>query len=49
MVPPADQNGNVKERVSRYPGAGWGISSMCSDPETVIKFMDYSSQKRAMH
>ena len=41
FAPPADQNGNVKERVSRYPGAGWGISSMCSDPETVIKFMDY--------
>lgn len=41
FAPPADQNGVVKERVSRYPGAGWGISSRCEDPVTVIKFMDY--------
>ena len=41
IVPPADQNGVVKERVSRYPGVGWGISSQCKDPVTVIKFMDY--------
>ena len=33
--------GVVKERVSRYPGVGWGISSMCEDPVTVIKFMDF--------
>lgn len=41
FAPPADQNGVVKERVSRYPGVGWGISSQCKDPVTVIKFMDY--------
>lgn len=41
FAPPADQNGVVKERVSRYPGVGWGISSQCEDPITVIKFMDY--------
>lgn len=41
IAPPADQNGVVKERVSRYPGVGWGISSQCEDPVTVIKFMDY--------
>lgn len=41
IAPPADQNGAVKERVSRYPGVGWGISSQCKDPVTVIKFMDY--------
>lgn len=41
FAPPADQNGVVKERVSRYPGVGWGISSQCEDPVTVIKFMDY--------
>ncbi len=41
FTPPADHNGVVKERVSRYPGVGWGISSMCEDPVTVIKFMDF--------
>ena len=41
IAPPADQNGVVKERESRYPGVGWGISSQCKDPVTVIKFMDY--------
>lgn len=41
IAPPADQNGVVKERVSRFPGAGWGISSQCKDPVTAIKFMDY--------
>ena len=41
IAPPADQNGVVKERVSRCPGVGWGISSQCKDPVTVIKFMDY--------
>lgn len=41
FAPPADQNGVVKERVSRYPGVGWGISSQCEDPVTVIKFMDF--------
>ena len=41
IAPPADQNGVVKERVSRSSGVGWGISSQCSDPVTVIKFMDF--------
>lgn len=41
IAPPADQNGVVKERTMRYPGVGWGISSQCEDPVTVIKFMDY--------
>ena len=41
IAPPADQNGVVKERVSRYHGVGWGIYSQCKDPVTVIKFMDY--------
>lgn len=41
FAPPADQNGVVKERVGRFPGVGWGISSQCEDPETVIKFMDF--------
>lgn len=41
MAPPADQHGVVKERTERFPGVGWGISSSCKDPVTVIKFMDY--------
>ena len=41
IAPPADQNGNVVERTTRYPSGGWGISSTCKDPVTVIKYMDY--------
>lgn len=41
IAPPADQNGVVKERTERFPGVGWGISSSCKDPVTVIKFFDY--------
>lgn len=41
FAPPADQNGNVVERTTRYPGVGWGISSQCEDPVTAIKYMDY--------
>ena len=41
IAPPADQNGNVVERTMRYPSGGWGISSSCEDPVTVIKYMDY--------
>ena len=41
MAPPADQNGVVKERTERFPSVGWGISSSCKDPISVIKFMDY--------
>ena len=41
MAPPADQNGKIKERTESSPVVGWGISSTCKDPVTVIKFMDY--------
>lgn len=41
IAPPADQFGNVVERTTRYPSGGWGISSTCEDPVTLIKFMDY--------
>lgn len=41
MAPPADQNGVVKERTENFPTVGWGISSSCKDPVTVIKYMDY--------
>lgn len=41
IAPPADQNGVVKERTMSYPIVGWGISSQCEDPVSVIKFMDY--------
>lgn len=41
FAPPADQNGLVKERTQRLAGAGWGISTQCEDPVTLIKFMDY--------
>ena len=41
IAPLKDQNGNVKERDYRYAECGWGISSQCKDPESVIKFMDF--------
>lgn len=41
FAPPADQHGVIKERTERFPGVGWSISSLCEDPVTVIKFMDY--------
>lgn len=41
MAPVADQNGNMKMRDYRSPTSGWGISSQCEDPITLIKFMDY--------
>ncbi len=41
IAPPANQNGEIIERTTRYPGVGWGISSQCKDPVTVIKFFDY--------
>jgi putative aldouronate transport system substrate-binding protein len=41
IAPVEDQNGNVKMRDYRRPTAGWGISSQCEDPITLIKFMDY--------
>lgn len=41
MPPPANQHGQVVERTSRYPSAGWSISTQCKDPITVIRFFDY--------
>lgn len=41
FAPPADQNGTIKERTERLAGVGWGISSQCKDPATVMKFFDY--------
>ncbi len=41
FAPVKDQNGNIVERVCRYPGPGWGISSQCKDPVTVIRFFDF--------
>lgn len=41
FAPPTDQNGVVKERTERLAGVGWGISSQCKDPVSVIKFFDY--------
>ncbi|QUH29905.1 extracellular solute-binding protein [Vallitalea guaymasensis] len=41
IAPPANQNGEVIERTTRYPGVGWGISSQCKDPVTLIKFFDF--------
>ncbi|GMQ59189.1 extracellular solute-binding protein [Vallitalea sediminicola] len=41
IAPPANQNGEVIERTTRYPGVGWGISSQCKDPVTLMKFFDF--------
>ena len=41
IAPPANSKGEVRERERRYAECGWGISSQCEDPVTVIKFMDY--------
>jgi putative aldouronate transport system substrate-binding protein len=41
IAPPANQNGEVVERTTLYPGVGWGISSQCKDPVTLIKFFDF--------
>ena len=43
IAPLKDQNGNVKERDYRYAECGWGISSQCKDPESVIKFTEEGS------
>lgn len=45
FAPPADQHGVIKERTQRIAGAGWGISSQCEDPVTLIQFMDYLFSK----
>ena len=41
IAPPANQKGEVKERTARGGVPGWGISSQCKDPETLIKYFDY--------
>ncbi len=41
MAPPALASGEVVERTARTPGAGWGISYQCENPELAIKFFDY--------
>ena len=41
VAPFENQNGETKERDYRYAECGWGISSQCEDPESVIKFMDF--------
>ncbi len=41
IPPPANQHGEVIERTTRYPSAGWSISAQCDDPITVIKYFDY--------
>jgi putative aldouronate transport system substrate-binding protein len=41
-IPPvANQFGEIKERSTRTSAFGWGISSQCKDPVTVMKYMDY--------
>ena len=43
IVPPADINGKQWEPNSRKIAAssGWGISSLCENPEAMIKYMDF--------
>ena len=41
FAPPADQHAVVKKSSVVTLGPGWGISSQCEDPVTVIKFMDF--------
>ena len=41
IAPMVNQNGVTKERIERYPGVGWSISSQAKDPVTIIKFMDF--------
>ena len=43
IVPPADINGKSWEPGSRDISAnsGWGISSLCENPEAMIKYMDF--------
>ncbi len=51
VAPPADQHGNVYERTRRGGGGniGWAISSMCKDPVTLIKFIDYMFTEEALN
>lgn len=43
IIPPADVNGEEWEYGSRDLSAnsGWGISSLCENPEVMIKYMDF--------
>lgn len=41
IAPMKNQNGEIIERTTRYPVAGWGISSQCQDPVTLIKFFNF--------
>lgn len=41
IAPMENQNGDIVERTTRYTAPGWGISSQCEDPVTLIKFFDY--------
>lgn len=41
IAPMKNQNGQIIERTTRYPVAGWGISSQCQDPVTLIKFFNF--------
>ena len=41
IAPVENQNGEIVERTTRYPAPGWGISSQCEDPVSLIKFFDF--------
>ncbi len=41
IAPLKNQNGQIIERTTRYPVAGWGISAQCQDPVTLIKFFNF--------
>ena len=41
IAPIKNQRGEMIERTTRYPVAGWGISSQCKDPVTLIKFFNF--------
>ena len=41
MAPPKDPYGKFVLRDARTAGSGWGISSQCKDPVTLIKFFDF--------
>lgn len=41
IAPMKNQHGQIVERTTRYPVAGWGISAQCKDPVTLIKFFNF--------
>lgn len=41
IAPVKNMDGEIVERTTRFPGAGWGISSQCEDPITLIKYFDF--------